>query len=171
MTTYRRDSVKGSGARLKQPVAGALRLVRRLVGTLQSSARAVEQRTGVTNAQLFLLRALEERRQLSLGELAELAGTQQSTASLVVKRLVRSGLVRRQLSPEDGRRVLLSLTPRGRTKLRHAPVPATARLLEALEGLTAPELRALTRGLEALERELGPRPDEPGMLFEAPGRK
>ncbi len=155
---------------LPPSVAGALRRVRRLVGTLQSSARAVERRTGVTNAQLFLLRALEEREQLSLGELAALAGTQQSTASLVVARLVRSGLVRRRPSPEDGRRVLLSLAPRGRKTLRHAPVPATARLLEALEGLTALELRALTRGLEALERELGAQPDEPAMLFEAPGR-
>lgn len=151
-------------------VAGALRGVRHLVGTLQSSARAVEQRTGVTNAQLFLLRALKDREPLSLGELAALAGTQQSTASLVVKRLVRSGLVRRRASPDDRRRVLLSLTPRGQKRLRRAPVPATARLLEALEGLTAVELRALTRGLDALERELGTRPDEPGMLFEAPGR-
>lgn len=149
--------------------AEALRVIRHLVTSLQASARAVERRTGITNAQLFLLRALREHDGLSIGELAEAARTQQSTASIVVQRLVRNGLLRRQRSPDDGRRVLLSLTARAREKLRTAPVPPTARLLEALHSLSAEELRALTRGLAALERHFGVAKQEPGMLFEADG--
>lgn len=150
-------------------VQRALRGVRQLVETLQSSARAVERRTGITNAQLFLLRAIDEQAGLSLGELAAVARTQQSTASLVVLRLVRSGLVRRQRSPEDARRVVLTLTARGRRKLTDAPVPATARLLQALEAMAPAERRALVRGLRALQAELGEPGREPGMLFERTG--
>jgi DNA-binding MarR family transcriptional regulator len=147
--------------------ARALQGIRSLVGTLQASARAVERRTGITNAQLFLLRTLQENDNLSLGELAIAARTQQSTASIVVRRLVKSRLIRRQRSPEDGRRVLLSLTARGRSTLRHAPVPPTARLLEALEALSPAELSHLVRGLSALETRLGVLGKQPGMLFEA----
>jgi DNA-binding MarR family transcriptional regulator len=150
--------------------AEALRRIRLLVGTLQASARSVERRTGITNAQLFLLRALQECDHPSLGELAATARTQQSTVSIVVQRLVKTGLVRRRRSPEDGRRVLLSLTAMGRATLRHAPVPPTARLLEALGALSRAELGCLIRGLSALELRLGVVREEPGMLFEAPRR-
>ena len=156
-----------SAAGRTQEVAEALRGIRRMVGTLHASARAVERRTGITNAQLFLLRALKEHEGLSIGGLATMARTQQSTASIIVQRLVRNGLVRRARSSEDARRVLLSLTPRGRGVLRNAPVPATARLLKALNTLSVGELHALVRGLGALELRLGAT-EEPGMLFEAP---
>ncbi len=150
-----------------QDVVRALRGIRRLVRTLQESARAVEGRTGITNAQLFLLRALGENPSLSLGELAAVGRTQQSTASIVVQRLVRNGLIRRERSPEDGRRVRLSLTARGRRKLRSAPVPPTTRLLDALQALSRGERGALIRGLRALESRMGQGTEEPGMLFEA----
>jgi MarR family transcriptional regulator, lower aerobic nicotinate degradation pathway regulator len=149
--------------------AAALQAIRRLVAALQASARAVEIRTGVTNAQLFLLRALEERDQLAIGELAVMARTQQSTVSIIVQRLVRNGLVSRRASPDDARRVLLTLTVQGRATLRHAPVPPTARLLSALQDLAPAERRALLRGLEALHRNLGLKGEEPGMLFETVG--
>jgi DNA-binding MarR family transcriptional regulator len=154
------------GSVVTQEVALALRGIRQLVRTLQESARAVEGRTGITNAQLFLLRALEEVDSLSLGELAAEARTQQSTVSIVVKRLVRTGLVRRQRSPDDARRVHLSLTARGRRKLHNAPVPPTARLLDALRAVSPAERRALIRGLKALESRMGAGIQEPGMLFE-----
>ncbi len=149
-------------------VTDALRGIRRLVATLQASARTIEQRTGITNAQLFMLRALEGQRTMSLGDLADLAGAQQSTASIIVQRLVTAGLVRRIRSAEDARRVDLSLTPKGRRKVRDAPVPTTARLLEALRAMSAAELRALVASLEVLHGRLGADGDDPGMLFESP---
>ena len=44
--------------------------IRRLVNTLGQSARSVEQRTGVTNAQLFLLREIANADGSSINELA-----------------------------------------------------------------------------------------------------
>jgi len=148
-------------------VAEGLRAIRRLVGTLQESARAVEHQTGLTNAQLFLLRAVQAREGLSINDLATAARTQQSAASIIVQRLVRAGLLRRRRADEDARRVVLSLSPAGRRKLRRAPAPPTTRLLEGLQDLTDRERRALLAGLHALERRLGAEDAEPGMLFEA----
>ena len=102
--------------------AQALERVRTLVAALSQSARAVEHRTGVTNAQLFLLQQLADATSRSVNDLAALARTQQSTVSIVVARLVRSGLATKHRSAEDGRVAVISITPKGRRLLAHAPV-------------------------------------------------
>ena len=153
------------------PHRTALVAVRALVRRLSHSARAVEARTGLTNAQLFLLREVEREDGLSVNELARRAHTTQGTVSSILRRLTLSGLVRRDRSPDDGRRAELVLTPAARRLLRRAPSTATSELIEALRDLSAGEARALVRGLRALARRLDlPLRDAP-MLFEQSGRK
>jgi MarR family transcriptional regulator, organic hydroperoxide resistance regulator len=146
--------------------AEVLTRIRALVGALQRSARAIEQRTGVTNAQLFVLRQLADAESLSINELAALALTQQSTVSTLVARLARRGLVRRGRTPDDGRRVTVSLTTAGRKLLRHAPKPPTGRLIDALAGLGERELSALATGLAALNDAMQLPTRGATMLFE-----
>jgi DNA-binding MarR family transcriptional regulator len=152
----------------------ALQAVRGLVAALSQSARLVEQRTGVSNAQLFLLGQIAARPDQSVNELAERAMTHQSTASVVLSRLERRGLVRRVRSPADGRSVVLRLTPAGRRLLRRAPAPATSRVVEAIQRLTESEVRKLREGVCALGREAGFKCEAPPMLFQEeadPGKK
>jgi DNA-binding MarR family transcriptional regulator len=140
--------------------------IRTVVGALTRSARSVERRTGVTTAQLFVLRQLAERDRLSLGEIAERTLTRQSTVSVVVARLERQGLLRRDRADDDRRRLQLSLTAAGRRMLARAPTPTTGRLLAALDGLTDDQLRSLSTGLDALIAALGLESRAAGMLFE-----
>jgi DNA-binding MarR family transcriptional regulator len=140
--------------------------IRALVGALARSARSVERRTGVTTAQLFVLRQLAESDTLSLGEIADRTLTRQSTVSVVVARLVAQGLVRRDRAADDRRRLELSLTPAGRRLLARAPEPTTGRLLTALDELTNDQLQSLSAGLNALIAVLGVESRGAGMLFE-----
>ena len=149
----------------------ALRDIRTIIAALGRSARAIEARTGITNAQIFLLQQLQEDDALSINDLAARARIGQSAVSIVVGHLVRRGLVRRRRSAMDGRRVLVSLTAAGRTLVRRAPEPPTARLLTALGGLEDRELRALSRGVNALARALGVAGETPVMLFEGDARR
>lgn len=144
----------------------ALRALRALVAALSRSARSIEWRTGFTNAQLFLLRQLAAADRLSVNELAARARTNQSTVSSVLGRVVRAGLVDRARSPQDRRRVALSLTSKGRRLVRRAPTPPTSALFHALESLTDAHARALAEGLGALLVALGLEPDGSPMLFE-----
>lgn len=117
---------------------------------LGESARAVEQGSGVTNAQLFVLRQLERERELTINELAARALTQQSTVSLLARRLEDAGLVTRTRSADDGRRVCVTLTPKGRSVARRAPEPPIARMLRGLDTMRPAEMDALIRGIGAL---------------------
>ncbi len=152
-------------ARRRAAHAAALTLTRTLVDGLTRSARTVERRTGVTNAQLFLLQELSARPH-SVNELAALARTTQGTVSAVVGRLARIGYVRKSRSVSDGRVVMISLTAAGRRLLRGAPETTMATLLAAFDTLTAAEARALTAGLRALVRALRLTPAKAPLLFE-----
>ena len=146
--------------------ADALALTRTFVAGLNRSARTVERRTGTTNAQLFLLQELAAHDALSVNALAARARTTQGTVSVVLSRLVRTGLIRKSRSAVDGRVVIVSLTVAGRRVLRGAPRPPAAILIAAVDALSARETRALTAGLRALVRALRLETADAPMLFE-----
>lgn len=144
----------------------ALSSVRALVDALYQSARGVEQRTGRTNAQVSILRQLARHGSLTVNEVAESVRTRQSTASIVLTRLQRAGLVRRVVSRDDRRKVLIEITARGRTVARRAPRPATDQLITAIDELSTSEVAALVRALRPLLAKLRKGRSNPPMLFE-----
>ena len=152
-------------------VANPMNAIRALVAALSQSARAVERETGVTNAQLFVLRELAEREPLSINDIATRAMTLQSTASLLVARLVRLGLVRRATDQNDARRALITLTSRGRRIVERAPEPPTAQVLRALRKLSPDTRRRLDVALTELLDSMGLARDHSPPLFERSPRR
>lgn len=140
--------------------------IRRLVRLLRVSARASERLVGISGAQLFVLQRLAEAGPCSINTLAEQTLTHQSSVSAVVARLIERGLVTRRPSPEDGRRVEVSLAPAGRALLRDAPPMAQAQLIAGLRKLKPDAREGLARGLSALVLELGLDGDSPPLFFE-----
>ena len=152
-------------------VANVMNAIRTLVAALSQSARAVERDTGVTNAQLFVLRELAEHAPLSINDIAARAMTLQSTASLLVTRLVNLGLVRRTADENDARRALITLTARGKRIVERAPEPPTTQVLRALRKLP-PETRSrLDDALTQLLDSMGlPRTESPPLFERSPRR-
>ncbi len=121
----------------------------------------------VSGAQLFVLRALAGSPALSLNDLAARTRTHQSTVSVVVSRLVARRLVRRTQSQTDGRRVELSLSPKGRSLLERAPLAAQDALIGGVERLPRAQRESLATTLRALVRAMKLEEDEaPVMFFE-----
>lgn len=139
--------------------------MRRIMRALRTSARRAEARVGVTGAQLFVLQILADSPALSMNELAERTVTHQSTVSTVVNRLVRRRLVTKSRSAEDGRRVELRLSPRGRALVRRAPEAAQSRLIEGLRALPVAEGRVLARMLRRLVTAMGAAREPAEMFF------
>lgn len=84
----------------------------------QSRIGGVDQRRGVMDRAAFLLlHRLENEGPLGVKALAGAMGIDSSTVTRQVAPLVDQGLVRRVPNPDDGRAVVLALTPAGRLRL------------------------------------------------------
>jgi DNA-binding MarR family transcriptional regulator len=138
---------------------------RRLVRALSRSARSVETSSGVSGAQLFILRQLASAAgPLSVNELAALTLTHQSTVSAILNPLVERRLVTRTPAPDDGRRVAIALTHRGRLLTESAPPTAQTQLVDGLTRLPAGQRATLADALEAWLEAAG-LAGEPAPLF------
>jgi DNA-binding MarR family transcriptional regulator len=148
----------------------AVEAIRKIVRSLRDSAHVVQGQTGITGAQLFVLRVLAAHPGLSINELADRTMTHQSSVSVVVSRLVERGLVARAPSPDDRRRQVVELTARGRLLHRKAPAVAQELLITAVRRLSPGVRRGLADGLQALTDALGASHGRAAMFFEEDDR-
>jgi DNA-binding MarR family transcriptional regulator len=88
--------------------------VKALQRALERGANEALRPLGLTGAQADALTVLRQAGPISLKELGELLIAEAGHPSRLVDRLVEAGLVQRQHSEDDRRRIVLSLTPAGR---------------------------------------------------------
>jgi DNA-binding MarR family transcriptional regulator len=140
---------------------------RRIVRALRSSHRAAGH-LNLTGAQLFVINVIGEAEgPLSVNEVAQRTGTDQSTVSVVTNRLVERGLLKRERSREDSRRVDLSLTASGRALQKKAPVTvAQQRMTAALLELSPRDAAELLRLIEKIVTSMNIGAERAGMMFD-----
>ena len=143
-----------------------LNSIRRLVRALRLFDREAQSKYGISAAQMFVLHALDQDEVLSLNVLAERTATDQSSASVVVQRLVDAGYVTRTAKKEDRRHIELRLTPKGRNVSRKSPPPAQQKILAAVESMSARDRKQFAALLEAFVDEFGVSGKKAPMLFE-----
>jgi DNA-binding MarR family transcriptional regulator len=144
--------------------------LRRITQSIRLSSSVVQDTLGITGAQLFVLQQIAESPGASLRQLAEHTLTDQSSVSVVVSRLVTAGHVARRVSPHDGRRIELTLNESGRSLVRRAPELAQTRLVAALRGIRASQLRVTASVLANVAATMGATDPAP-MFFEPPARR
>ena len=138
------------------PTLGAPQLADELVPLAVRLARLLFQEgTGssrVSRAQVSVLRVLRDEGPRRVSELADAEHVAQPTITKLVVRLEHEGLLTRVADPDDGRAVLVGLTPAGREQLRKMSAAAAAALTRRLEALDASDRAALAEALPALEK-------------------
>jgi len=113
---------------------------------------------GITGGQATLLWQIKRKPGIGVGELAALEGVSQPAMSGHVDRLEAAGLLRRERSSADRRRVGLALTDEGARVLRCARRRRTAWLADGLNRLEPDELEDVAKAVPHLARLLGGRP-------------
>ncbi|MDX2400102.1 MarR family winged helix-turn-helix transcriptional regulator [Microbacterium algeriense] len=138
-----------------------LRLENQLCFALVTAARNVValyrpilEPMGLTHPQYLVMLALWERSPRTLNDLAADLALEPATASPLVKRLEADGLVARQRSTEDERRLEITLTHAGMA-LRDRAVDVPPQVMAAV-GMDIGEIAALRDGLAPFA---GRRPD------------
>jgi len=129
-----------------------LRLENQLCFALVTAARNVVaiyrpilEPLGLTHPQYLVMLALWERDPRTLNDLAAELALEPATASPLVKRLEAEGLIARQRSSEDERRLDITLTPAGRA-LRERAIDVPRQVMAAV-GMDIGEISALRDGL------------------------
>ena len=87
-------------------------------------------------------------------------GLDKGYLSRMLRRFAGAGLVRRHDAPADGRRALLSLTPKGRRTFRDLDQRTNRQVARLLSPLTERRQRELLAGMRTIESLLAPAPGE-----------
>lgn len=142
-----------AGRELKATPETCARQIMELVPLLMRFIRS-EMRRQVSGQlsvpQLRVLAYLGRMPGACLSDVAGHLGVTSPTASAMVDRLVRRGLVERTQHPDERRRVVLRLTAEGMALLERARAFTRAQLGQALATLSERELRCLDEGLAVL---------------------
>jgi DNA-binding MarR family transcriptional regulator len=128
---------------------------RRVFRAMRAGAFPDWAKLDLSMAQLKVLMRVACGLRQSLGGVAQDLGISPPTASHLVDRLVRQGLVERREDPEDRRRVLLATTPLGEDLVERLRRAGEERLRGWLERMAPGDVAALARGMEALARVAG----------------
>lgn len=127
-----------------------LRQFRVVFNAVRSHFLQVEKQVGIGGAQVWALHALASQPGLSMNDLAGAMDIHQSTASNLIRQLLKSGLVRTEKSATDRRSVKLYIEPAGQAILERAPGPFQGVLPEALNRLPPQTLQQLQKNLATL---------------------
>jgi len=131
-------------------VAAALRVS---VGLLFRRLRQVPDDSELTMPETSALVRLERGGPTTPGALAKLEQISPQSMGATLAALEDRGLVERRADPDDGRRVVMSLTGAGRLTVHQRRTARTAKLAEALSGgFTTDELSQLLAAAPLLER-------------------
>jgi DNA-binding MarR family transcriptional regulator len=132
-----------------------LRQFRVIFGAVRQHFQAVEKACGVSGAQIWAMAALQQTPGMKVSELAQALSIHASTASNLLDKIEKAGLVRRERNSADQRVVKLYLTAAGEAALGKAPQPLTGILTHALDQLPDDALARLNQDLAALLAHMG----------------
>ncbi len=119
---------------------------------LSRQLRTLELPHGMTPERLSALSVIEKRGPISVTALADTEMVRPATMSRMITALVEEGLVKRSDDENDGRGVLISITPKGRRAFQRAQEQRLSRFAVILESLSNEQLVAMRDLSEALER-------------------
>ena len=135
-----------------QPANAALvlRQFRVVFNAVKTHFQQVEKQVGIGGAQVWALHAVHSQPGLSMNDLAKVMDIHQSTASNLVRQLIKRQLVRAERSSADRRSVMLYVEPAAEPLLQGVPGPFQGVLPGALEQLPSETLAQLHQNLGQL---------------------
>lgn len=127
-----------------------LRHFRSVFNAVKTHFQQVEKRAGIGGAQVWALSTIHAQPGIGMNDLAMAMDIHQTTASNLVKGLLKLELLRAEKEGPDKRAVQLYTLPAGRTLLKKVPGPFSGVLPKALSELDAKTLLRLERDLSKL---------------------
>lgn len=127
-----------------------LAALRRIIRAVDLQSRQLVRSHGLTGPQGLLLKEVILAGELTVGQLAERVSLSQATVTDILLRLERRGLIERQRSSQDKRRVLVRVTITGRRLMKHSLPLLQEAFLDKLNQMQEWEQTQLLASLQRL---------------------
>ncbi len=147
----RAKSTESNGA---DSAVQVLRHFRSVFNAVKTHFQQVEKRAGIGGAQVWALSTIQGQPSIGMNDLALALDIHQSTASNLVKGLLKLELIKAEKNGPDKRAVQLYILPSGRSLLKKVPGPFSGVLPKALSEMDPKTLLRLEKDLSALLKRL-----------------
>lgn len=124
--------------------------IRRMIRANDLQSRALSKATGLTSAQLVILRGVFELGEVTTTVLSTYADLSPATVVTVLETLEDRGIIERYRSTADRRVVHTRLTVKGRSLLDSVPGPLGTRFAGSFAALSDDRRRRIVEAVEAL---------------------
>lgn len=124
--------------------------LRRIMRAIDLRSKQLQKLAGLTVPQLLLMQAVRDAGEITVSEAAHRVSLSQGTVTAVLQRLELKGLIRRERSSIDRRKVLIVLTPSGRKKLERSPELLQEEFIKRFDRLADWEQKMLVSALERI---------------------
>ena len=129
--------------------------LRRIVRAIDQHSNRLSKEFGLTTPQLLILQTVADTTEQPIRAISAEVSLSQATVTSIVDRLERRGLLERQRSGADRRKVFLVITDDGSNLLAKAPKPLQENFLHRFESLREWEQHQLVFVLKQIAEMMG----------------
>jgi DNA-binding MarR family transcriptional regulator len=109
--------------------------IRRIIRAMDLHSKHLVKTTGLTTAQLLLMQKVQNGDSATIGNLADQIHLSQATVTTILDRLAQRGLIVREVSLQDKRKVHIKLTEEGELLVTNSPVPLQQHFVKNYQNL------------------------------------
>ncbi|MFY9941006.1 MAG: MarR family transcriptional regulator [Desulfobacterales bacterium] len=124
--------------------------LRKIIQAIEMNSKKLVKRVGLTGPQLIILQEIARCGEVTAGEIARAVSVSQATVTGILDRMESRGLLVRQRSESDKRRIMVSITPAGRQTLEDAPPLMQEAFVERFSSLQEWEQTMILSALQRL---------------------
>lgn len=143
--------MKGMKIKLQKEV---LKHFREIFIQAKSELKDNVKKTGLSGAQLWIMQQVYNFNGISNAELAKNLTIHVSTSSLLVNKLIKKNLIEKTRDPKDERKIVLTLSPKGKQLMAKAPKSPEGAIPSTLKKLNIEELEELNTVLTKFAKKM-----------------
>ena len=124
--------------------------LRKIIQAIDMNSKKLVKRVGLTGPQLVILQEIDNLGEVTAGEIARAVSLSQATVTGILERMEKRGLLARQRSDSDKRRIMVRITPSGNHVLQAAPPLMQEAFIERFASLQDWEQTMILSALQRL---------------------
>jgi len=124
--------------------------LRKIIQAIDMNSKKLVKRVGLTGPQLVILQEISRLGEVTAGEIAQAVSLSQATVTGILERMEKRGLLTRQRSDQDKRRIMVRITKSGKQVIDIAPPLMQEAFVERFTNLQEWEQNMILSSLQRL---------------------